>query len=361
VSDEPPGGARPATDLAALAPVVRGVIAPRVPAGDVVDDLVQETLVRVLAARHRLDPEALAPYAVVVARNLVSERWRDTERSRRHAHRFLDVPEPRRPEDEVLRREEAHAVSVALAQLSPRERDGLLAHEVQGRDTGSLATEWASTPGAVAAQLHRARAKLRVGYLLAEAGSAVPTSRCRPVLLAISGGQQRRQRELDVGHHLLECEFCAATSEALIGRTDVGSDERVAVRVEAAPDVVVARQKGRELAATVGFGPTDLTLIATAISEIARNIVKFTERGEVTIAVVEDGERRGVTVIARDAGPGIPDLDLAMEDGYSTYGGMGLGLAGSRRLMDEFHISSEVGRGTTVVMTKWRSARGWSS
>jgi serine/threonine-protein kinase RsbT len=95
-------------------------------------------------------------------------------------------------------------------------------------------------------------------------------------------------------------------------------------------------------------------VIATAISEIARNIVMFAKRGELTVSVVTENGRTGVTVLARDIGPGIPDVARAVQDGYSTYGGLGLGLPGARRLMDEFEIISEVGKGTTVTMTKWR-------
>ena len=102
-----------------------------------------------------------------------------------------------------------------------------------------------------------------------------------------------------------------------------------------------------------GFSETEATVIATAISEIARNIVRFARGGEVSIELVSDDDRRGVMIVARDAGPGIADIDRAMTVGYTTYGGRGLGLPGSRRLMDEFEISSEIGRGTTVTMTKW--------
>ena len=118
-------------------------------------------------------------------------------------------------------------------------------------------------------------------------------------------------------------------------------------------DIVAARQAGRHLAQSVGFGGSDLTLIATAISEVARNIVSYAERGEVRLsAAIRDG-LRGILVVARDEGPGIPDIELAMQDGYSTGRSLGLGLPGARRLMDEFEIISEVGRGTTVTMRKW--------
>jgi anti-sigma regulatory factor (Ser/Thr protein kinase) len=120
--------------------------------------------------------------------------------------------------------------------------------------------------------------------------------------------------------------------------------------------VVAARKQGRELAAQAGFSATELTIIATAISEIARNIVMFADRGEVVVSLVGEHPRQGVRLVARDAGPGIADLERAVQDGYSGYGGMGLGLPGSRRLMDEFEITTEVDKGTTVTMTKWRRA-----
>jgi serine/threonine-protein kinase RsbT len=119
-------------------------------------------------------------------------------------------------------------------------------------------------------------------------------------------------------------------------------------------DVVAARQLGRSLAAELGFGSTDLTRIATAISEIARNIVQYAKRGEITLRQVRDGTRDGLVVVAEDHGPGIPDLSRALQDGYTSGGGLGLGLPGSRRLMDDFAIESEVGKGTRVTMKKWK-------
>jgi serine/threonine-protein kinase RsbT len=119
-------------------------------------------------------------------------------------------------------------------------------------------------------------------------------------------------------------------------------------------DVVQARLHGRELAAGAGFSTGDQTVIAAAISEIARNILMYAKRGEITLRMVPNGDRQGVEVIARDRGPGIRDIARAMQDGYSTSGGLGLGLPGARRLMDEFDVVSVVGEGTTVRMTKWR-------
>jgi serine/threonine-protein kinase RsbT len=127
-------------------------------------------------------------------------------------------------------------------------------------------------------------------------------------------------------------------------------EARVEIRIDS--DVVVARQKGRELARRAGFTGSDVALIATAISEVARNIVTFAAPGEIAIAVVGNDGAGGISLIARDQGPGIPDVDGALRDGVSTGGGFGIGLPGARRLMDEFHIYSRVGEGTVITMTK---------
>ena len=126
---------------------------------------------------------------------------------------------------------------------------------------------------------------------------------------------------------------------------------RIAIASDA--DVLTARQRGRELAAECGFGSGDQTVIMAAISEIARNILNYAKRGEVTLSIHLDGERSGLMVVARDQGPGIADVARAMQDGFSTSGGLGLGLPGARRLMDEFDIVSGPGTGTTVTMRKW--------
>jgi serine/threonine-protein kinase RsbT len=126
---------------------------------------------------------------------------------------------------------------------------------------------------------------------------------------------------------------------------------RVAVAVD--QDIVSARMRGRTLALQLGFRSTDATLIATAISELARNILLYARSGEVLISPIERGERRGLVVVARDEGPGIADLTQAMEDGFSTSGRLGLGLPGVRRLMDEFEVDSIPRRGTTVTVKKW--------
>jgi serine/threonine-protein kinase RsbT len=131
------------------------------------------------------------------------------------------------------------------------------------------------------------------------------------------------------------------------------TDDAVMVPIVNEGDIVTARQKGRVMSEQVGFRGSDLTIIATAISEIARNIVTYAGRGEIDLRAVTANGRRGILVIARDEGPGIPDVSKAMQDGYSTNKTLGLGLPGARRLMDEFEIRSEVGVGTTVTMRKW--------
>lgn len=119
-------------------------------------------------------------------------------------------------------------------------------------------------------------------------------------------------------------------------------------------DVVAARQKGRELAVELGFPSTNATLLATAISELARNILRYAKSGEILIWSVQSGDRVGISVVARDKGPGIANISLAMQDGFSTSGGLGLGLPGVKRLMDEFHLVSDVNNGTTVTIKKWK-------
>jgi serine/threonine-protein kinase RsbT len=135
----------------------------------------------------------------------------------------------------------------------------------------------------------------------------------------------------------------------------VRDELRVAIASDS--DVVAARREARALASELNFTSTDITLLATAISEIARNITTYAGEGEIVLSVVQDDDRAGIRVVARDEGPGIRDVERAMEDGYSTGSGMGLGLPGARRLTDEFSIDSRPGRGTTVVMVKWGRSR----
>jgi serine/threonine-protein kinase RsbT len=129
-------------------------------------------------------------------------------------------------------------------------------------------------------------------------------------------------------------------------------EARVPVSCDA--EIVYARRQGRGLAERMGFSTSDATLVATAISELARNIIHYAGEGEILLGRVNDKGLNGITVIASDHGPGIADIQLATRDGYSTSGGLGLGLPGVRRIMDEFAIDSDVGRGTTVTTVKWK-------
>ncbi|MDX1901343.1 MAG: anti-sigma regulatory factor [Gammaproteobacteria bacterium] len=118
-------------------------------------------------------------------------------------------------------------------------------------------------------------------------------------------------------------------------------------------DIVSARQKARELARSLDFSSSELAIIATAISELARNIISYAGTGTISIQLTLDSARKGILITAQDEGPGIRDLNLAMQDGYSTSNSLGLGLPGVKRLMDSFEINSVVGKGTTVVVEKW--------
>jgi serine/threonine-protein kinase RsbT len=138
----------------------------------------------------------------------------------------------------------------------------------------------------------------------------------------------------------------------------VEADRADRIAIESDADVVTARQRARELAADLDLTSTDQTLLATAISEVARNITTYAVRGEVLLSIVRDnGGREGIKVVARDHGPGIPDIERALQDGYTSGGGLGMGLPGARRLVDEFDIASAPSQGTTVTLVKWARGR----
>ncbi len=130
-------------------------------------------------------------------------------------------------------------------------------------------------------------------------------------------------------------------------------DGGVHVPIRSDTDIVTAREQGRVLAGKIGFSQVELTVIATAISEIARNIVEHAKSGEMVFTGCQHGPKQGIQIIAMDKGPGIPDVARAMQDEFSTGKGLGLGLPGSKRLMDELEIQSQPGQGTTVTMRKW--------
>ena len=131
-------------------------------------------------------------------------------------------------------------------------------------------------------------------------------------------------------------------------------DDEVRVPINADADLVTARAEGRAMAERLGFPRPDPTLVATAISEIARNIVVHVGRGEIVLRPLHEADRYGLVVIASDNGPGIRNVEAALHDEYSGRGGLGLGLPGARRLMDEFDLESDADNGTTVTMKKWR-------
>ena len=130
------------------------------------------------------------------------------------------------------------------------------------------------------------------------------------------------------------------------------SAERIAILEES--DIVIARQRAAQLAKQIGMGLVDQTKIATATSELARNIVRYALTGEVTIEVMDNDRTLGLRITFKDRGPGIADIETAMRDGFTTSGGMGLGLSGSKRLVNEFEINSQPGLGTTIVIKKWK-------
>jgi serine/threonine-protein kinase RsbT len=127
----------------------------------------------------------------------------------------------------------------------------------------------------------------------------------------------------------------------------------VRIRINSLDDIVVARRRGREMATRLGFSHCDVTLIATAISEIARNAVEYADGGDVVLTSIEEGRKKGLKIVVRDDGRGIADIATVMRDGYSSGDGLGIGLPGARRLVDSFEIQSEIGKGTTVTMKKW--------
>jgi serine/threonine-protein kinase RsbT len=130
-------------------------------------------------------------------------------------------------------------------------------------------------------------------------------------------------------------------------------NSRSSVEIITEWDIVAARQLGRNEAKKAGFGTVDQARITTAISELARNIYLYAGKGKIEIERVTDRGLFGIKIIASDEGPGIPDLHKVMEDGFSTSGGLGAGMPGVKRLMDEFKVASEVGAGTTITTTKW--------
>jgi RNA polymerase sigma factor (sigma-70 family) len=203
-------------DVVAIEPVIRRVVAARVTNPSDIDDLVQDCLERLLGAHGRLAPETVLPYGIVTARNAVTSHMRTAARRSTLAPLVADLREPDRPEDTVLAGEAQQAMETALNRLSAEERADILAYydaiPVPDRETREAS-------GALRVRMARIRAKLRLEYLLAFRHAELPSEQCRRVLLAVSAGDTRRQRQLQAGQHLLHCESCATLSEPLSKRS----------------------------------------------------------------------------------------------------------------------------------------------
>jgi RNA polymerase sigma factor (sigma-70 family) len=209
---------RPDTELTEMTGLIRRVITARVARTEDVEDLVQETLVRVAGAQDRLGPDAIAGYAVVTARNVVATKYRNEARDRRHIHRLVEYTSLGEPEELTLRREESDALAAALAQLSPGESELLVAHEVDGMDLEVLGAAAGVASSAMAMRLSRARARLRLEFVLALRDVHDLDPRCRAVLLSLSAADSRRQEALHAGAHIAACPVCSQLSEPLIER-----------------------------------------------------------------------------------------------------------------------------------------------
>lgn len=130
-------------------------------------------------------------------------------------------------------------------------------------------------------------------------------------------------------------------------------ENRICIPINIEADIFIARQNSREIATNFGFGTIDVALIATAVSELTRNIITYAGKGRLTLELIEEQRRKGIKVVASDEGPGIENIELALQDGFSTSGSLGLGLPGVRRLMDDFEIHSKFGSGTSITAKKW--------
>lgn len=137
-------------------------------------------------------------------------------------------------------------------------------------------------------------------------------------------------------------------------KSDLKTD-LINIEITTDADIVIARQEARELAKHLQFSSSELAVIAAAISELARNIVSYAHRGTISFGIITEHRKKGFLVIARDYGPGIANIKLAMQQGYSTSNSLGLGLPGVKRLMDTFEITSQIGKGTFIIVKKWIS------
>lgn len=199
------------------------MLAARVRDPHLIDDLTQETLLHIARSERQLSPDERRAYAVVTARNLLASHFRRRSVHDRHLHRLLEDDAGADPERRLLEREETDALAAAMSRIDPDERNLLVRHEVGGTDLATLAAEADVSSGAIARRLARARANLRLEFLLVFRRSALPTQQCRPVLLALAAGDRRRQAQLDAADHVAHCPVCASLEGPMTHR-----DRRVA-------------------------------------------------------------------------------------------------------------------------------------
>jgi RNA polymerase sigma factor (sigma-70 family) len=257
-----------------IAPIVRRVVAARVGDPETVDDLVQETLARIMEVRRRIEDGALIPYAIAVGRNLAHSMHREEERDKRSRARLLE-PQPMTPEEAVLRRDEREAITAALARLDQREQEALIDHEIRGVDVVTIARRFGSTPGAITMRLARARAALRVEYLIEQSGHP-PTNVCRPVLVALSSGDRRQQQRVDAAAHLRDCPYCSSLSIPLLERR----------RFTALAPFAVGAEWLRRLAAAARNHPARTGSAVVAAAAVA--LVALVPSGRRTLPCLDD-------------------------------------------------------------------------
>ncbi len=265
-------------------PVLRRVVAARVRDPAAVDDLVQDALEHLLAARGRLGQGMMIPYGVVTARNLTVSHDRRAARARDLRPLFVDVDAPVQPDEAVLRDEERAAMTAALARLPEAERGPLLAHEVDGTPVTDLVDDAVSV-GTMRARLARSRAKLRVEYVLSLRNIELPTAQCRPTLLVLAGDDRGRHRSEARIRHLLSCEVCASLSEPLIERRRgmvallplvgwrwiIGAGRRHPVSAAATSAATVAAVAGGAVLMTSGSPPSVPPTASVAVRAAARS------------------------------------------------------------------------------------------
>lgn len=250
-----------AEEVDELAAVVRRVVRARVRDPHLVDDIVQETLARVLAQGADVEADARRPYAIVTAINLVSSTFRAEGRRARGLHRLVDLTSSELPEDELVRRDEGRSMSHAITRLSDRDREVLISHEVHDIPTKELASGAGTSAGAIAVRLAAARAKLRLEYVLAHRREDPLPARCRSVLLALSAGDRRRQSALDAQGHVISCDRCSALSEPLLARSRATVALVPLVAARGAVELVSSVVRGHPKATVAGAATVAAALV----------------------------------------------------------------------------------------------------